>query len=325
MSNFPISIDTNIDLPQVVNNITEIGGEAINALRDAVLNIENEIGLGGSGTSGSIATRLGVSINPDGSLKNSALIAAGLIALPITNAQIAPTASIDESKINLVYATSALKSLIDALNTRVLVLENFNAQFGYKIEPHIEGVDFNHLLGAIHADPSYPFLNQLGLPRPTTNAATQLKDLNDDFVSHQRFDNGRTLLGTVAPTGTSHYAYGIALKTQEFQTLPQSLNDVQKFADFVDTSSLLLMGSRIQNFYSNGIPRDGRLNIITNDGYAEQVVEVTPVQTYLLYGGGPSSTPIDDIDHGDDLIEFMPTSGQLGGNNFDSQFSNNFQ
>ena len=41
MSRFPNFIDDDSDIPSVYNNITEIGGDAINALKDAVINIEN--------------------------------------------------------------------------------------------------------------------------------------------------------------------------------------------------------------------------------------------------------------------------------------------
>ena len=104
MSNFPtISIDDDVSLPVVNNNITEIGEEAINALRDATFNIETEIGIGASGTSGSIADRLGVALNADGTLKPSAIVGLGLVVLPITNSQIDVNASILESKLSLDY------------------------------------------------------------------------------------------------------------------------------------------------------------------------------------------------------------------------------
>ena len=79
MSNFPNDYDDDTTLPIVNDNITEIGREAINAVRDAVFAIEQEIGIGvdgytkASGTAGSIAQRLGISINPNGTLKPSAI------------------------------------------------------------------------------------------------------------------------------------------------------------------------------------------------------------------------------------------------------------
>ena len=40
MSNFPTDYDDDVTLPPINDNIQDLGGEAINALRDAVFNIE---------------------------------------------------------------------------------------------------------------------------------------------------------------------------------------------------------------------------------------------------------------------------------------------
>ena len=39
-SNYPDKIDTSVELPIIRNNITEIGSDAINSLRSAIINIE---------------------------------------------------------------------------------------------------------------------------------------------------------------------------------------------------------------------------------------------------------------------------------------------
>ena len=108
MSNYPNQLDTDIELPPVNDNITEIGGEAINAVRDAVLNIEETLGTNIHGTSGNLATRLNVSINNDGTIKSSALTSAGLVSLPIYDYHIAPAAAITESKLSLDHSTQDL-------------------------------------------------------------------------------------------------------------------------------------------------------------------------------------------------------------------------
>src|SRR5271163_3011853 len=101
MSNFPESFDDDTTLPVVNDNLTEIGGEAINALRDAVFNIEMNIGLGAAGTTSSIAARIGILINPDGTPNSSTITSLGLVTLPITQDQIANNAGIPESKLHL--------------------------------------------------------------------------------------------------------------------------------------------------------------------------------------------------------------------------------
>ena len=112
MSNFPTSIDDDSTLPSVSDNITEIGEEAINALKDAIINIENEIGIGASGSAGSIADRIGISLEADGTIKASAITGLGLVTLPISDSHISNSAQIKESKLLLDYSTATLFSTI---------------------------------------------------------------------------------------------------------------------------------------------------------------------------------------------------------------------
>ncbi len=118
-SRYPTELDTDRELPRVDDNITEIGGEAINGLRDAVFNIEETLGLDPQGTTADLNTRLDESLNPDGSLKASALSTVGLVTLPITNSMIASNANIEEGggspnyKLALNYPTVTLKDWIN--------------------------------------------------------------------------------------------------------------------------------------------------------------------------------------------------------------------
>ena len=68
MSKFPNQIDTDQELPGVIDGATENSGTAINALRDAVIAIENTLGQNPMGSTDSVADRLDVSLNSDGSL-----------------------------------------------------------------------------------------------------------------------------------------------------------------------------------------------------------------------------------------------------------------
>ena len=55
---FPAQIDTNITLPTVTDNLTNLTAVSINQLRDAIIYIEQDIGLGAAGTFTTIAARL---------------------------------------------------------------------------------------------------------------------------------------------------------------------------------------------------------------------------------------------------------------------------
>src|SRR5271169_5929310 len=119
MSNYPTAIDDDSTLPAVNDNLDDIGDEAINALRDAVVEIETALGPNIAGTQPSLAARLGVFINLDGSPNASVLTSLGLVTLPIRNDQIAESAGIPESKLHLDYRTQDLFNYIRDLSLDV--------------------------------------------------------------------------------------------------------------------------------------------------------------------------------------------------------------
>jgi len=334
MTNFPTNIDDDTTLYPVFDNITEIGGTAINQLRSAIFAIENNIGLVANGSTASIASRLNVSINADGSLKASALTAAGLVSLPIFDFQISANAQIQESKIKLNYTTQYLKNLIDLLNSSVQVLDNWLSVTGVKVEPHIAGTNYRHKLSHIDVDnPPGAYKNAPIANLPTSgtsvvsrnifNADTLVKDINDDLVVHEKSDGTQNITvtsgGTIPPINYAHMAAGVFIDTSRFSTIPTTINDAQQFANFVDNSSLLLLGGRTQTLFSNGISRSSRSSVLWSDIGGQQIVSPTPCTAYLLFSG--SNNPVDDISHGDDIILFNPPSSVLSNSVFDAQFA----
>lgn len=347
MSNFPNQLDNDVTLPPVNDNITEIGGDAINALRDAVLNLEEEVGVGassstrGSGNVGSIAARIGVSIDPDGYIKPSALVDIGLVALPIYDGYIAPNAQIKESKLALDHNTQDLFNNILGLSGEVNVALGWINSTGIKLLPHIDGIAYRHELAHIEVsyDPNKYFKNRFDLNQPkfalvsqtqfrnNADAYTMLNDLNIDYVIHQKSDG--TVYDTVKdivtvdglgtyPSNYAHTASGIYLSSSGYTLIPPTVTDVQSLANFIDSNSIFLLGTRIQNLYSNGISRASRSNAFGLDGYGTNVVPVTKVTTYLLNAG---NYPNDNPGTGDDIILFTPETSVTSTFEFDSQFS----
>jgi hypothetical protein len=328
MSNFPQNFDDDTTLPVVNDNLTEIGGEAINALRDAVVNIEMNIGLGVAGTTPSIAARLGLVINPDGTLNSSTLTSLGLVTVPIYNVQIAEAAGIAESKLQLNYPTSDLFNYIRDLSREVNTALGWISISGSKLEPHLIGSIYRHDLAQIDVseNPSQYFLNKFDVQRDNTDSYTAINDINNELLFHQWADGSPfgTLQNVVThdsstyPSYYAHTASGIFVDTSRFQTIPQNDQDVQSIFEFLDDSSQLLLGARLEDLYSNGISVNSRSSSLTIDGYGQNVVPTTPAISYLLYPNGNSSTPVDNINFGDDMIQFMPTSD---GYVFDEQFA----
>ena len=123
-SKYPGQLDDDSVLIRVDDNITEIGGDAINGLRSAVYQIQETLGIDPQGSVADVVTRLDESLESDGSIKAAALAAAGLVTLPITNSQMASNAAVEESKLDLNYGTTQLKTWIDELRVYYYALND---------------------------------------------------------------------------------------------------------------------------------------------------------------------------------------------------------
>lgn len=323
-TNYPTSLDDDETLPRVYDSITETGPEAINAQRDVLLAVEETLGVNPHGSAGSLADRLNVSLNPDGTLKASALASIGLITLPIDNAQIGANAAIDETKLNLDYSTSDLhtlivanQNLIDSLNTlAVNTYNDFNlhlsgSQFlsdGSSLARHVlSQIDLNPANLSDPRDSSYIWtglLDKDGNLRGATQAADALLQINNALVSHEN------------ATSDAHPATSIVVDTDGFQEIPLTANTVQKALDYLDDSEVLNLGQHRATQHANAIPKISRSESLLLDGYGVNVVPPTTVLAYLTHP--PNTTPVDDLSVGDDIIKFNPTNTSF---DFDAAFS----
>ena len=114
-SRYPSDLDDDTNLVRIDDNLSELGSEAINALRSAVFSIEETLGINPQSSSSDVASRLNQSLNADGTIKATALEAIGLITLPITNDMFSVTHKISETYLDLNYPSKELRELIGAL------------------------------------------------------------------------------------------------------------------------------------------------------------------------------------------------------------------
>ncbi len=330
MSNYPTGFDDDSTLPAVNDNLTEIGGDAINALRDAVFQIETTLGLNIAGTQPDLAARLGVFINPDGTPNASVITSLGLVTLPIRNDQIAEAAGIPESKLHLDFRTQDLFNYVRDLSLDVNTAIGWIATEGVKLEPHLIGAIYRHTMDQIDvSNVASQFLkNKLRLLRDNSQSYALVKDINDELLAHQWADGSAfgpnntvtTNNGSVYSTYFAHVASGIFLDPSRFSTIPQTKDNLQLFAEYIDTASIFLLGTRIQNLYSAGISRVSRSSNLTIDGYGQFIVPPTPAIAFLENIGN-SGFPFDDINSGDDIIQFVPSAANLSSFYFASQFA----
>lgn len=153
MSKYPTEIDSDKELPSALDGATENASESINALKDAVLSVEKTIGTAPQGTMPNLNERINVSLNANGTLKSSAVIAAGLVSLPITNAQVSVSAAIAESKLDLDHSTQDLKDVIDSHETDISQLQDGVSLIGGNLSTHVTGAGYKHYANQVLLSP----------------------------------------------------------------------------------------------------------------------------------------------------------------------------
>ena len=323
MSVYPFAIDSDADIIRVDDNITEIGGEAINQLRDAVFAIEKELGISPSGSASSLANRFDVAHNSDGSIKASALASVGLATLPISDGQVGTNAGIKEYKLDLDHTTSDLYTLIVSNQALLNALNTFAQATDSDLATHIGGGSIlsdgspgrhvaSHIdLNNVPSDTRDPLFNWAGLLdkdgnlRTAETVAQALDQINTSLTSHQN------------ATTDAHIAEAINLDISNFETIPQDRDTVQKFVDYIDDFDVVTVRHHRATQHANAVPLIARsTGISLPDGYGWQnVVSPTTCSTFLVRS--PNTMPVDDISSGDDIVSFSPDNTNYL---FDAQF-----
>lgn len=323
MSVYPFSIDSDATIVRISDNLTEVGGEAINQLRDATFAIESELGTGLSGSKGTLAARLDVLLNANGTPKQSALAAVGLVTLPITNSQVASNAGIKEHKLTLDHSTSDLHTLITANKSLLDIVSDLSLDTQTDLLRHLAGATTlsnsstlaRHTasmidLNAVPSDPRDPFYTWTGLKdkngtlRTATHVASGLLQVNEALTTHENL------------TADAHPATAITVDVSDFNEIPSTANTVQKALDYLDDSEFLNMGSHRATQHANAILPITRSTRLDSLEQSQIVVSKTNVLTYLV--SGSVTDPQDNNTAGDDVIRFIPTNTASV---FDAQFS----
>lgn len=286
-SNYPDSLDTDAQIPRIDDNITEIGGEAINSLRDAVFAIEKALGIDPQGNSTDLVSRLSTSIDNAGNLKASALSAAGLVTLPIYNNQIAANAGIEESKLDLNYSTASLKTTLDSLSVLVnsinSILTNQIGNLGSHVShPSSYG---RHYASDIDVNESTSSFDG--------NTVQQSIDTLDDNINNH-----------INKTSDAHNASAISLEQGSFQSL--NSDNVQSAIEELEGLELLELNRHRDRNHANGLLN---VNEVSLDGYNHSIVIIDSSairidsgdQNIVKYIASPSAVQFGKINRNDQI------------------------
>ncbi len=320
MTTYPYAIDNDASIIRIDNNLSQLGDQAINQLRDAVFVIETTLGITPAGTLSSVADRLAVSLNPNGTIKASALTSVGLATLPITNVQVANNAGILESKLTLNHSTTNLFTRIVANEATLNTLAAYTVVIDSDLRTHIAGgtiltdsTPARHVASQIdlNAVPNDPrdvayiwsgLIDKNGNPRTATQLASGLLQVNDALTTHEN------------ATSVVHPATAVSVDTTDFNEIPFTATNVQLALEAIDQMDTLATGEHRQSQHSNGIPKKARSQVVGLDGYSQELIPPTPCETFLTHG---VTFPYDSNVVGDDLIKFNPTTGT----DFEAQFT----
>ena len=264
-SRYPNALDNDVTLTRVDDNITEMGGDAINGLRSAVFSIEETLGINPQGSTNDVATRLSRSLNSDGSIKTAALSAIGLVTLPITNNQIASNAGIEEVKLNLDYSTTKLKSQIDGYYARINPIAESLGNLIHNVNLHIAHPSLwgRHLTSDIDGyTGKYEDYNLQGI----------VSDLDNRIVDH------------INKLINSHAASAISVDDSLFV---YSAGNVQEALDELNDLGQSLMTDHRDNQHDNGILSAQNTTL---DGYTHSFIVVEKSPIFSAYAGNTKIT-----------------------------------
>lgn len=238
LSKYPNQLDDDVVIPSVNDNITEVSGETINALREAVFAIQSALGTDPQGSAADLKTRLSYFFEDDGTPKASALLASGLIALPVTDPMIAANAAILESKLDLDVPTQDLQNQISSNDVDIATLQILYNQLLFDFTQHFLGNDFRHdgydiAFGT--ALPDAPALDTVSLAIHYVWA---------QFLAHRQ-----------ALSGIEHYASAISYTPTP--NGPITATDVQGAISQMDTAFFEDRRRHDDSAHSNGISADG--------------------------------------------------------------------
>ena len=231
-SKYPNKIDTSVEIPYVRNNILQMGSEAINSLRSAVINIERTLGINPQGgASQTLANRLDRALDDSGNIKPDAISKIGLLTGPITDRDVSNNASIKESKIKLDYPTSLLYSEISGIFGEIKSILSQLMEINKELSSHIsEGAINRHLAKAISLEEIFRQASDT-----STNSLSEqnLQDAISAIITgHINFSGSN-----ISSTNNSHSASQIYFDNQNTEFSSNNMQSVlEEINLFTDTS-----------------------------------------------------------------------------------------
>lgn len=250
-TSYPLELDSDLEIPRINQNVSEISGDVINSLRDAIFIIQKTIGLNPQGNRSSFVDRVNVSIDSNGRIKSSSLENIGLLTLPVLNKHIGATAGIQESKLALDYGTTYLKNLVDSMRTDLNGISSGLSSSTSMLNIHTLGRgyyhDGYHIKINVGSSVGVAGLEATTIGDAVNELSTILISGNNTIVPHINSD---------IPSQFKHIASEIGVDATDFISIDRTSTNVQEALDSMDASAGALGVAHIDEFHSNGILKE---------------------------------------------------------------------
>lgn len=279
-SKYPNQIDTPSELPIVRDNIFEIGSDAINSLRSAIIQIEKTLGINPQGAVGlTVGSRVSQSLDSSGNIRREALDIAGVVSGPIFDDQVSDVAAIKETKLRLDFPTKILQSEISYVSSLIDEIQKQIEEISAKLSAHLSPDAINrHPAKAISTTAIANTASSSGIREfEASNVQSVLEGI---FSSHINYDGT-----SISSTNNSHSANQVYFDNS--LTLDISSSDVQGAIE--EVSGLLTGGVEKHQdlFHSNGFSRTAYILDKTNSSYGVLLSESSTASIYQNLGEKP--------------------------------------
>lgn len=246
-SKYPSELDTSKEIPQVRDNIVEVGSDIINSIRSAIFNIERTLGINPHGVTGqTLAERLNRALDSVGNLKPESL----LTNIAVSDVNVSEKAGIKESKLNLNYPTNLLQSEISNLAAQyselISELENITSLLSIHIN---ENALNRHPATAISTSSYEPTASDISLKNiDEGNVQTFSQDIIDKHILYSG--------ANISEDNNSHLANQIYFDSTNINSLITS-DDVQSAIEDLATVANLSQITHQDLQHSNGMLKTG--------------------------------------------------------------------
>ena len=277
---YPNQIDTPSELPIVRDNIFEIGSDAINSLRSAIIQIEKTLGINPQGAIGmTVGDRISQSLDYSGNIRKEALDIAGIISGPVYDDQVSEVAAIKETKLKLDFPTKILQSEISYVSSLIDEIQKQIEEISSKLSAHLSPDAINrHPAKAISTTIIANTTSSSGIREfPASNVQSVLEGIFSSHINYDGID--------ISSTNNSHSASQIYFDN----TLTADIlsNDVQGAIE--EASAFLTKGIEKHQdlFHSNGFSKTAYISDKENSSYGVLLSENSTVSILQNLGEKP--------------------------------------